>query len=379
MIKPILKQFPFIYPPRFIGSCREWIDRRNRKSGLYAGARQHSYELLEPAEHHTFPLPELADPADTAKFSNNLFYTTAAAYLFSLKDVYTYRQSGLVFSNRNALFLEFTHHFGISSLSRFILKKPFYTYGYPIKNIPGISALLLSPQSQNYYHWLFDVLPRIKLYQPVMGHIRYFCISSAVPEKFLAVLPLFGITADRLLLVSDAEKLHFDSLYVSSLPGSEGRSPRWGIQFVRSVLLGNQAAPLKHKKLYLNRGAKAGRGILNEESLIRLLEKQGFEIIEPDELTIAQQITLTRQAEIVVGAHGAALSNILFAQEGTRVIEFFPPDYFRTDCYFTLARLLKLDYQYLKGSKPAGANWGEMLVDEHAVIRLLENPAPTSR
>ncbi len=361
--KSILKQFPWIYPSRIINSCREWIDRQNQKNGIYIGARKHTYELIQPAENHTHQLPLLANGIDIETFSNNLFYQTAPAYLYALKDVYINKQTGLVLSNRNALFQEFTHHFGIEPLNKFILKRPFYTYSGHIKNIDGIGAMLVSPQSQNYYHWLFDVLPRIKLYQPVMGHIGHFCISSAVPQKFLDILPEFGIQTDKILLVNNAEKLHFDSLYVASLPGSEGRSPRWAINFLRSVLIKDCPAQSAPKKIYFKRGQQTERRIWNEDSLIELLQALNFDIIEPDGLSITQQISIVQQAAIIVSAHGAALSNLIFAREGTSVIELFSPDYFRTDCFFTLARMLKLNYRYLQGTKPAGTNWGDIVVN----------------
>ncbi|GAB3927698.1 glycosyltransferase family 61 protein [Mucilaginibacter myungsuensis] len=371
-IKDILKQFPFIYPSAIVKSCKDWIDRQNADAGVYKGLRGHQYRLVIPPEDHQFDLPDLQDGRDATKFNDNVFYSTPPAYLYSLKDVYLYKQMGLVLSNRNALFQEFTHHFGISSLSKFLRKNPFYTYATNIKRIAGTGAVLVSPESHNYYHWLSDVLPRIKLYQSVMGHIDHYCISAAVPEKFLAILPSFGIPMTKILLVNDQEKLHFNTLYVASLPGSEGRSPKWAVDHVRDKLIPLGTDPvIANKKIYFKRGPSGQRKLINEENIIGLLQQHGFDVIDPDDLSITEQINLMQHASVIVSVHGAALSNLLFANKGISVIEFFSTDYFRTDCYFTLSRMLALNYHYIKGNKPASANWGDIEVDETKLADML--------
>jgi len=370
-IKSLIKQFPFIYPIRIIASCKEWIDKQNIKGGLYKGMRGHTYEFKQIPENHALPLPRFSSDADAKKFSANVFYQTTAAYLFYLKDCYVFKQMGLVLSNRGAVFQEFTHHFNITSLFRFLVNHPFYTYSRKIKKIDGIGAMLVSPQSHNYYHWLFDVLPRIGLYNTVLDQVQHFCVSAEVPQKFIEILPEFGIPVNKVLLIDDNEKLHFDTLFVASLPGSEGRSPKWGIDYVREKLLKTPPSLNPTRKIYFKRGSVAKRKILNEESIINLLTAQGFEIIDSGQLSIAEQIMLMHDARIIVALHGAALGNLLFASDKCSVVEIFSPDYFRTDCYYTLASLLKMDYHYISGSKSANANWGDIIVSEEALTETL--------
>ena len=81
-------------------------------------------------------------------------------------------------------------------------------------------------------------------------------------------------------------------------------------------------------------------------------------------MSIPEQVELMSGASIVIGAHGAALSNLLFCPNGAAVIEIFSLDYFRTDCYYTLSATLNFDYWYIVGEKPAGGEWGDVVVDE---------------
>jgi len=170
-------------------------------------------------------------------------------------------------------------------------------------------------------------------------------------------------------LVNYGEKLHFDHLFVASLPGSEGRSPRWAIDYIRERLIKPPVSAKPLKKIYFKRGNGTDRKLLNEESIIGLLKNNGFEIIEPGTLSIAEQVNLVQQAKIIVSTHGAALSNLLFSRDNLLVIELFSPDYFRTDCYYSLSAMLNLNYWYIVGEKPAGTNWGDIVIAEDLLLK----------
>jgi capsular polysaccharide biosynthesis protein len=311
-------------------------------------------------------------PPNERAFYNNTNYPTDKASLFYLPNSLLFGHKGLVLTANHQVFQEFSHHFGIASLKKFIRKRPFYTFTATAKKIPGLGAVLVSPESHNYYHWLNDVLPRIRLYELVLDQIDHFCVASNVPAKFLYILKDFGIPDRKILLVKDKEKLHFDHLYVASLPGSEGRSPQWAVDYVREKLL-KKAAPIEPlKKLYFKRGENAGRKVLNESAIINILENNGFLIEDPGGLSIDEQVALVQQAKIAISAHGAALSNLLFSPDNLTVIELFSPDYFRTDCFYTLSAILKLNYWYIVGEKPAGAAWGDIIVDEKLLLNTIQ-------
>jgi hypothetical protein len=370
-IKYSLKQFPFIVPPRLIYSCRVWIDTQNSKANNYKSARSSWYELAEKSESHVHPLPQTVQAPNKQAFDANMSYQTGDGYLHMVRNCFLYRHKGIVLTNFHSCFQEFTHHFNISSLARFFRKHPFYTYSKSYTEMQGTGAVLISPESHNYYHWMSDVLPRVKLYSKVFDQVDHFCVASSVPQKFLDVLPQFGIPKEKLLLVKDDEKLHFQNLFVASLPGSEGRAPKWAVDFVREKLMPKKKPAEPKRKIYFKRGTSVERKILNEDEVIGILTRQGFEIIEPDTLTIGEQAALMQETEIVVSAHGAALTNLLFASDKCSLIEIFTPDYFRTDCFYTLAGMLNINYWYILGTKPKGAAWGDIEVPEDVLINTL--------
>ncbi|MDB5122992.1 MAG: glycosyltransferase family 61 protein [Mucilaginibacter sp.] len=371
-LKYWIRQFPFIYPLKIIDSCQEWIDNRGKQKGIYFSQRGPWYKTIFPEGflHNNEP-NTLSIPAPGA-FHYNRNYPTNKATLFYLQNSYLLGHKGLVLTANHQLFQEFSHHFGISSLKKFLWTHPFYTFSAKVKHIHGVGAVLISPESHNYYHWLSDVLPRIKLYESVLDQVDHFCVASNVPVKFLEILKNFGIPGSKILLVKSDEKLHFDHLFVASLPGSEGRAPQWAVNYLREKLVKPGPPAAHNRKLYFRRGVNTGRKILNEDLIITRLADDGFEIVDPGVLNVNEQIEMVQQAKIIISTHGAALSNLLFSQDRTTVIEIFSPDYFRTDCYYTLSSIMNLNYWYLVGNKPAGAAWGDILVPEDLLFKTIQ-------
>lgn len=51
---------------------------------------------------------------------------------------------------------------------------------------------------------------------------------------------------------------------------------------------------------------------------------------------------------MVISPHGAGLTNLVFCEPGTKVIELFPPAS-SFPCYWTMSEICQLDYYYLVG------------------------------
>ena len=58
------------------------------------------------------------------------------------------------------------------------------------------------------------------------------------------------------------------------------------------------------------------------------------------------QINLFSNARIIIGPHGAGLSNMIWASLPCEIIEIFPHNFFN-DCYARLAKSLGFGYEYV--------------------------------
>ena len=58
--------------------------------------------------------------------------------------------------------------------------------------------------------------------------------------------------------------------------------------------------------------------------MIAALGPYGFEPIVPGRMSFREQIRVFSEASVVVGPHGAALTNLVFAPHGCRIVEIAP-------------------------------------------------------
>ena len=81
------------------------------------------------------------------------------------------------------------------------------------------------------------------------------------------------------------------------------------------------------KKIFVSRlgwkGSHAAthRVMLNEEELARRLVAEGFDLVRTHTMTARQQIEAFSSADVIVGASGSAMFNVVFSHPGTKLID----------------------------------------------------------
>ena len=78
------------------------------------------------------------------------------------------------------------------------------------------------------------------------------------------------------------------------------------------------------RRVYFSRRGQSMRVMVGEAAFEKALAARGFTIVRPETISVAEQIALTREAEVLVGASGAALANAVFLPRGARVVEIQP-------------------------------------------------------
>ena len=79
--------------------------------------------------------------------------------------------------------------------------------------------------------------------------------------------------------------------------------------------------PLRNRRIYLSR-EDSDRSVINEPEVIQLLEAYNFEILHS-----SSQLDIPRimsEASVVVGAHGAAMTNCVFCSNEAKLIDLIP-------------------------------------------------------
>lgn len=208
----------------------------------------------------------------------------------------------------------------------------------------------------NYYHFLFDALPRFGVFRECLPEHQIDAVilpHSAGYQRQL--IEMMGLRTD-LIDPADGTWYQADRLLVPSTPNESISCPHWVLDWVRATFPPSRETR-RRRRLYISRGDEPNtRRFLHEAELMVALDKWNFESIDPGKLTVQEQINTFADAEIVVGAHGAGLTNIAFCQKDTSVIELFAKDYVHLGLW-SIAVAAGLDYRYIVsegGSRPSG-------------------------
>lgn len=207
---------------------------------------------------------------------------------------------------------------------------------------------LTSPWQANYFHWLFDILPRLHLVERAGFDKGQIFVDCATPFQ-RDTLQLLGVTADQIIDAQRVEFVSASNLIVPSLPGVPGIMPGWACQYLRNRLMrtSDRSRPTP-PRIYVSRSKATRRRVDNEGELVQLLEKHDFTVVRLEELGFEEQVRLFSQAEVIVAAHGAGLANLVFSRKGTKVLEIQSPHWVNA-CYFDLSYQRQLVYDYLIG------------------------------
>lgn len=110
---------------------------------------------------------------------------------------------------------------------------------------------------------------------------------------------------------------------------------------LRDILLahfGRDPAPA-HAGLYLERAGAKLRNLRNAEEVRAAARAAGLRVFQPEAGNFADQVALSAGARAFFGVHGAAMTNILFAPPGAKVVEVFGRN-FAKSVYLALAHML---------------------------------------
>ena len=193
--------------------------------------------------------------------------------------------------------------------------------------IHGKIAVGLQAGAWNYYHWMTEILPRLRLLQESGIDFDYLYIP--VDYQFMKeTLDILGFDKSKIIEPEDNNfYIQADELIVSSMLHVQGHLSPFVIDFLRNTFMPlsekNIDASIFSKRIFISRSRAKKRKIINEDQVFELFKKHGFVRYHLEDLSVLEQVTLFSHAEIIVGEHGAGLTNIVFATPGTKVIEIF--------------------------------------------------------
>ncbi len=244
------------------------------------------------------------------------------------------------------------------------------------RRLAGRSALVGGIGHRNFYHWLYDSLPRIGLVRDAgLDAVDRWIVPATELAVARELLARAGIAAEKLEPIGRGDHVVCDELVVTSAPGEVCEPTPRTVDFLRATLPADRSR-IAGKRVYIARRGR--RRIANEGALADLLRRFGFTTVAMEDLSLDAQIASVAGAETILAPHGAALSHLMHAGDGATLIECMPPGYCNAS-FFVLAGACGLRYAALAGeggadrgaANAAAASSRDFVVDESKLEQTL--------
>ena len=205
------------------------------------------------------------------------------------------------------------------------------------------------------------MLPKLKLYNEVFKYedLDYLYLNklNSFQKK---TLELLGLQNLKIIDSNDYRHIECDQLIATQHPSyfkgfildQAKYVPDWIIKWLRGCFLEKSKKIEIKDNIFIDRSLSNFKHsqIVNLEETQNLLKEKNFDIVKLENLSFDEQIFVFSNAKIVVGAHGAGLTNLCFSKEKTKVIEIrsSEPGYgFQNKVYERISEINNLNYSLL--------------------------------
>lgn len=297
---------------------------------------QEEYDLSYYGEHEFFEsqdvqkelstqLPRLALALTPQALSRPYYYNLRSAGVYRMDVVDPQNPSRILLENFPDVSNPFENqNFPISPWNKFHITRRMKNQSYDIEN----AFLFAGRWWGNYYHFVIDYCIRFNSLREegIIDDHTKILFPGPIKKWQSEYLCFLGIDPDKIILTNE------NPIFVKNILVASTRRERFllskiaCVNFKQTMLraTGSEINCSRKKRIYISR-QNSSRRILNENELIHMLKTHDFQIVQCENLTVFEQISLFSQAEIIIAPHGAGLTNLIYS-ERPMVIEIVPHD-----------------------------------------------------
>lgn len=188
----------------------------------------------------------------------------------------------------------------------------------------------------NYYHFMFQILPKMFEIGDIHSSVPLLVDKKAEDVPSMKQLLEWCNTAHREVIYMDYDvRYEVEGLYVVNspnvcIPNLQRKhvfyepkalfSQKSLIQLRETLMEYMDTKSVCPEKIYVCRKQATKLRGYNEDELLAVAQRYGYEAVYPETLTVGQQMALFQQAKYIIAPEGAALSNLVYASEGSSLI-----------------------------------------------------------
>ena len=240
-----------------------------------------------------------------------------------------------------------------------LLSKPALTssIAWPVRRADTVISMRI-PWEDNYYHFFNDVLGRLRLVESldIDPDVPIVLSEWLAGRSYVRESIARGVFGGRPLLIQPS-RTHLRCRVVYSVDKRSGDRRDYDFFLDRLVPEGPGTGD---RRVLLVRAARRGRTLTNDAEVRALARSRGFEVVDTEGWSLADQIELFRNTRVLIGVHGAGLTNIIFRRGAPlTLLELIPPGPFplsfnaikeNESDYESLCRYFGFGYSRLTGT-----------------------------
>ena len=218
--------------------------------------------------------------------------------------------------------------------------------------------------SYNYYHWLVEICSKIQVLEHLSG-IEVdtpLLVNKCVAEypAYREILDILTPRSPLIFLNEEQSYLVKNLVFIDPLvtaPFNLRLSNRFkaehficrpeAVHYLRNRVLSSLnsiESKVWPKRIFL---ARDNRRPYNQDELVNIAQKYGFEVIYPDRHSFSEQVCYFANADFIVGPLGAAWSNLIFSNTSCKCLSWLPEEKGEESEYSNIAGILGINLYYI--------------------------------
>jgi capsular polysaccharide biosynthesis protein len=327
----------------FIDSIERWIDKENSKS-LPFDCHPVAWYKTFSKEIELFKLDKRVLHRNEFRLFNEIRWSLFKELkIFYVSNAFVLGQDAIVMSPDRRIFQQLTY----PSSARIWRYDDFFgrTFFPAATTKFGWYTSLTCPTSYNFFHWMMECLPRLAVLESYVNLLDGIVVPANPSPFHYESLRALGISDDRLMKASPQLHLKLEHFFASNYSARDNPPPWLHIWYKEKFIQPLRLEPTVGRKIYVSRDDASIRKLSNSEEIHAMVSRLGFEVVSLSKLSFIEQATLFYSSDVIIGEHGAGLTNLLFCREGTKVIEIFSV-FWIAPCFYAIAVSAGLEYHF---------------------------------
>jgi capsular polysaccharide biosynthesis protein len=232
-----------------------------------------------------------------------------------------------------------------------------------VSRLDGHVFVLSTLFPNNYSHWISQVCVAALMFleqirREKIASFKFVVPAGASVAKWkMDALAAVGIQADRVVEMPTSfvqcESLYFASVCYPQNSHTAAVSTPFTAELSQALHKTTTRSELR--RIFIDRSAARARPLRNREKIYESFRNKGYSVLRMENYSLLEQLDIFSSATVIVGEHGAGLTNIL-ASRGAHVFELFP-DRFGNMAYPALSNPGGNYFTRIIGSEIMNGSW----------------------